>query len=124
LKKLEGVVRSLGSQAGFQQDGQSPEKSSDAASPAEAKDGAGDVKKEEELTHEEKIRRACMELKELRMAKWEQDAKEGKDTSKGSTGLESRFGRLVVDEGRSRYINPSFWASLSTEVSRIFFDRV
>jgi hypothetical protein len=31
-------------------------------------------------------------------------------------GLESRFGRLVVDQGRSRYINNSFWASLNTEV--------
>lgn len=31
-------------------------------------------------------------------------------------GLESRFGRLVVDEGRSRYINNSFWASLNNEV--------
>lgn len=32
-------------------------------------------------------------------------------------GLETRFGRLVVDEGRSRYINNSFWASLNNEVS-------
>lgn len=32
-------------------------------------------------------------------------------------GLESRFGRLVVDQGRSRYINNSFWASLNNEVS-------
>lgn len=31
-------------------------------------------------------------------------------------GLESRFGRLVVDQGRSRYINNSFWASLNSEV--------
>jgi hypothetical protein len=31
-------------------------------------------------------------------------------------GLESRFGRLVVDRGRSRYINNSFWASLNNEV--------
>ncbi|KAL5381293.1 hypothetical protein DPSP01_007285 [Paraphaeosphaeria sporulosa] len=31
-------------------------------------------------------------------------------------GLETRFGRLVVDEGRSRYINNSFWASLNNEV--------
>ncbi|GAB7350167.1 hypothetical protein MBLNU459_g0832t1 [Dothideomycetes sp. NU459] len=30
--------------------------------------------------------------------------------------LESRFGRLVVNEGKSRYINNSFWANLSTEV--------
>ncbi|KAF2151828.1 hypothetical protein K461DRAFT_279343 [Myriangium duriaei CBS 260.36] len=31
-------------------------------------------------------------------------------------GLENRFGRLVVSEGRSRYVNTSFWASLSNEV--------
>ncbi|KAF2875847.1 hypothetical protein BDV95DRAFT_562751 [Massariosphaeria phaeospora] len=31
-------------------------------------------------------------------------------------GLENRFGRLVVDQGRSRYINNSFWASLNNEV--------
>lgn len=30
--------------------------------------------------------------------------------------LENRFGRLVVNEGKSRYINSSFWANLSTEV--------
>lgn len=31
-------------------------------------------------------------------------------------GLENRFGRLVVENGRSRYINNSFWASLNNEV--------
>lgn len=31
-------------------------------------------------------------------------------------GLETRFGRLVVEKGRSRYINSSFWASLNNEV--------
>lgn len=31
-------------------------------------------------------------------------------------GLEARFGRLVVENGRSRYINNSFWASLNNEV--------
>lgn len=36
------------------------------------------------------------------------------ETSKGR--LEHRFGRLVVNEGRSRYINNSFWANLSNEV--------
>jgi|TARA_R110002003_G_scaffold250_2_gene17723 hypothetical protein len=30
-------------------------------------------------------------------------------------GLENRFGRLVVEKGRSRYINNSFWASLNNE---------
>ncbi|KAF1916640.1 fungal-specific transcription factor domain-containing protein [Ampelomyces quisqualis] len=31
-------------------------------------------------------------------------------------GLENRFGRLVVEKGRSRYVNNSFWASLNNEV--------
>jgi hypothetical protein len=31
-------------------------------------------------------------------------------------GLENRFGRLVIEKGRSRYINNSFWASLNNEV--------
>jgi hypothetical protein len=30
--------------------------------------------------------------------------------------FEHRFGRLVVNEGKSRYINNSFWANLSNEV--------
>ena len=34
-------------------------------------------------------------------------------------GLETRFGRLVVDQGRSRYINNSFWASLNNEVRHV-----
>ena len=34
--------------------------------------------------------------------------------------LENRFGRLVIHEGRSRYVNNSFWASLSNEVCRNF----
>lgn len=112
LKKLEGVVRSLGSQAGIQSEGQSPEKSSDGQSPAAPKEGNTEPKKEEELSQEEKIRKACQELRELRKAQWENEGKKSP-----TTGLENRFGRLVVDEGRSRYINPSFWASLSSEVS-------
>ncbi|KAI9654247.1 MAG: hypothetical protein M1821_006775 [Bathelium mastoideum] len=34
-------------------------------------------------------------------------------------GFENRFGRLVIHAGRSRYVNNSFWASLSTEVEDI-----
>jgi len=30
--------------------------------------------------------------------------------------FENRFGRLVINEGKSRYINSSFWANLSNEV--------
>jgi len=33
-----------------------------------------------------------------------------------SNKFETRFGRLVINEGRSRYVNNSFWANLSNEV--------
>ncbi|KAI5194831.1 hypothetical protein E4T39_08491 [Aureobasidium subglaciale] len=33
-----------------------------------------------------------------------------------SARFETRFGRLVINEGRSRYVNNSFWANLSNEV--------
>ncbi len=35
-------------------------------------------------------------------------------------GMVKEFGRLVVDEGRSRYVSNKFWNSLSDEVSHIF----
>jgi hypothetical protein len=105
LKKLEGVVQLLGSQV-------QPE--DDQASPAD-----GETKPEEEETQEQKIARACRELRELKKQKRELDGEKpgkGHDRKVSMTGLENRFGRLVVEEGRSRYINPSFWASLSNEV--------
>lgn len=37
-------------------------------------------------------------------------------SDKSAEELESRFGRLVIDQGRSRYVNSSFWASLNREV--------
>ena len=35
-------------------------------------------------------------------------------------GMIKEFGRLVVDEGRSRYVSNKFWNSLSEEVSCMF----
>jgi hypothetical protein len=114
LKKLEGVVRSLGSQTGIAAEGQSPETRGNAESPSATKEESIEEKKDGAVSHEERIKNACLEIKELRKAQYEKEAREGKKSL--STGLENRFGRLVVDEGRSRYINPSFWASLSSEV--------
>lgn len=42
------------------------------------------------------------------------------DTEKGLE-LEAGLGRLLVSEGKSRYIGPKFWASLSEEVGVFFF---
>lgn len=92
LRKLEGVVQSLG--VGVDDDDASPD----------GQNGHNE-------TEDEQLRRKLAEVKELRRKKYVQ-----LDEDKSSAGIESRFGRLVVDEGRSRYINPSFWASLSDEV--------
>ena len=35
------------------------------------------------------------------------------------TGIEKQMGRLVVDEGRSRYVTNSFWSTLTYEVSTL-----
>ncbi|KAE9975191.1 hypothetical protein EG328_003415 [Venturia inaequalis] len=78
---------------------------------APPKDEQGEPVQEE--THEERIQKACQELRELGREKAAQDATKG---PKKDHTEERSFGRLVVDEGRSRYINPSFWASLSDEV--------
>jgi hypothetical protein len=106
LKKLEGVVQMLGSQV-QPEDGSSP-----------AKDGEKPTEGEGTETHEEKIKKAIRELKDLKRQRREA---EGDKKQSATTGLENRFGRLVVDEGRSRYINPSFWASLSNEVRGMLF---
>lgn len=42
-------------------------------------------------------------------------------SSSNEEELEQRFGRLVIHEGKSRYLTPSFWASLADEV-RIPYD--
>jgi hypothetical protein len=104
LRKLEGVVQMLGTTV-TDEEGKSP-----------PKEGTEVEKTEEQLSQDDKIAKACKELRELKKQKWEQD-KDKKPPPQA--GLEKRFGRLVVDEGRSRYINPSFWASLSDEVENI-----
>lgn len=99
LRKLEGVVQMLGTAVPLEE-GEAP-----------PKDEQGEPEQVE--THEEKIQKACQELRELGREKAAQDATKG---PKKDHTVERSFGRLVVDEGRSRYINPSFWASLSDEV--------
>lgn len=92
LRKLEGVVQSLGMGIG-----DDDESADDAEAPEE--------------TEEELLQKKLAEVRDLKMKRYKR-----LDEDQSQTGLESRFGRLVVDEGRSRYINPSFWANLSDEV--------
>lgn len=97
LRRLEGVVQSLGVQVEDEPDTQVKE------SPQQ--------EMPTELTDDEIIRRG----RELKLQRWKQMQDEAaKDPL---AGLDERFGRLVVDEGRSRYISNSFWANLNNEVS-------
>ncbi|KAF2090122.1 hypothetical protein K490DRAFT_15508, partial [Saccharata proteae CBS 121410] len=100
LRKLEGVVQSLGGTAG--EGSTQPNDETPTETP-----------KQEHNAVEAQIKandgsRVCPKG---------QSYMAPEDTS--TTGLEARFGRLVVDEGRSRYINSSFWASLNNEVEDI-----
>ena len=47
---------------------------------------------------------------------WKSDLKEGATHGDGTAGVTKEFGRLVVEEGRSRYVSNKFWSSLSEEV--------
>ena len=110
LRRLEGVVQSLGAQV-QSDEGENTSKDEQGNTTGNETGVEDGVKKED--THEEKIMKAIKELRDLKRQKWERD---GKPKPPVDTGLENRFGRLVVGEGKSRYINPSFWASLSHEV--------
>lgn len=102
LRRLEGVVQSLG--VTVQDEDQSPD--------GDKTDGGENGVFVNGLEMEE--HEICMKMREV--SELNRKKCEKMDEDKGVKAVESRFGRLVVDEGRSRYINPSFWASLSDEV--------
>ncbi|KAF2840997.1 hypothetical protein M501DRAFT_1010158 [Patellaria atrata CBS 101060] len=99
LRKLEGVVKSLGLQVEEEQAlaEEANRKLETTASRPNPEQCSLALEKAKDIERREEFRRKTKE-----------------DTH--VNGLETRFGRLVVDEGRSRYINNSYWASLSNEV--------
>ncbi|KAF2801693.1 uncharacterized protein BDZ99DRAFT_402906 [Mytilinidion resinicola] len=91
LRKLEGVVQSLNAQVEEEQ---------------QAHGGSGEGASRQGSTAEGDSKPHCpMGAESPRVV-----------VDNSVEGLENRFGRLVVDQGRSRYINNSFWASLNNEV--------
>lgn len=111
LRKLEGMVKTLGGAAAEDGNAQPAEEEKTPAAPPpppkrEPQVFVG-VKKSHDPDSEE-----CAKYRYL------------PPEDKTIAGLETRFGRLVVDEGRSRYINSSFWASLNNEVNRIAAEEI
>jgi hypothetical protein len=110
LRRLEGVVRSLNAQAEVHEQ--------------QAQTQAQGQAQIQIQTQEEHVEPAAE-----RIVPWSNNSCPSAIRENGGTeggvrvaedasvdGLETRFGRLVVDQGRSRYINNSFWASLNHEV--------
>lgn len=105
LRRLEGVVKGLGVEVpdalseGVDTAGKDSEplvrRSTNGLEMPAEKEGADQA--EDEPTDQFKAK-----------TRWMEEQRQGR--------FEHRFGRLVINEGRSRYVNNSFWASLSNEV--------
>ncbi|KAK8166548.1 fungal-specific transcription factor domain-containing protein [Phyllosticta citrichinensis] len=107
LKKLEGVVKTLGGVPSISET-EGPTQEAEKAESQQAQDQEPEPEpREEENVSQEFCSRGAVPGRYL------------PPENSALAGLETRFGRLVVDEGKSRYINSSFWANLDNEVEDI-----
>ena len=113
LRRLEGVIERIRDKKG---DGSSsPEQPRVAGSPVESRnlgqaqqqDAAGNAC-EMQKGEEEPSEKVCPALF---------DSLDPKKVS--SRNVENEFGRLVIEEGRSRYVSNRFWASLGDEIEEM-----
>ncbi|KAG8533755.1 uncharacterized protein KY384_001496 [Bacidia gigantensis] len=103
LRRLEGVVQGLGKGV---DDGVDIPSTGGLSSELDGcqVSGEGDVKKTNAMYPE---------------IPGEFDPRKVKNEDEGANGVVKEFGRLVVDEGRSRYVSNKFWTSLSEEVTEL-----
>lgn len=100
LRRLEGVVQHLGKSVD-----EETEKIEDAVKEEPMHTDSGEDSDTKPQEYEKKIPKACGLFN-------------GPPPRKKSVdGVMKEFGRLVVDEGRSRYVSNKFWNSMSEEVS-------
>ncbi|KAK4504211.1 hypothetical protein PRZ48_005127 [Zasmidium cellare] len=107
LRRLEGVVKGMGVEVpgkendAHEDDSEQRRRSTSGGEPVNGQsntngvNGTSEASKNADQEHQRKTR-------------WVEAHTNGR--------FENKFGRLVVNEGRSRYINNSFWANLSNEV--------
>ncbi|KAL8961021.1 MAG: hypothetical protein Q9193_002363, partial [Seirophora villosa] len=105
LRRLEGVVQHLGKNVD-----EEPEESAEAVHQQPGDDENAAEMDAKPIKQEETIPKGCG------MFNGPEPRKKTVD------GVSKEFGRLVVDEGRSRYVSNKFWSSMSEEVSTLFND--
>lgn len=103
LRRLEGVVQSLGK--GIDEDGET------IIEPAESKPEGLQQSAQQNGADNAKLPNGCQRPGEAHQ--------ERKKDSKDSGPPVKEFGRLVVEDGRSRYVSNKFWNSLSEEVAEM-----
>ena len=106
LRKLEGVVQSLGKTA---EDGSENLNNGKVAHSVDGKASEDD----ESCLREADVTDGGM------IGAFEPPKKDSKRDERRQSGLVNKFGHLVVDEGRSRYVSNNFWTSLSEEVAEM-----
>ncbi|TKA66334.1 hypothetical protein B0A55_10575 [Friedmanniomyces simplex] len=122
LRRLEGVVKGLGVDVP-PGGGDVTESNEDAPAhfevnqvlrekveEGEAMDGVGEAPE----PHAHSLSTPSPELDRLEQQEFQAKTRYMEEQQQGR--FENRFGRLVVNDGKSRYINNSFWANLSNEV--------
>lgn len=111
LRRLEGVVQELSGQVEL--DAGKPSPSSPGSS--NPKDGEGDSE-----TAPKSIRVVGMDEGKSSKKKWMSRMwSTGEGPPKSEITLEHRFGRLVMEDGKSHYVSNPFWESIAEEVEEM-----
>jgi len=108
LRKLESVVKGLGAEVpGSEKESEKDTSDREVRERAGSSDASIVVSKAVGGTDDVQDRRTPEEDSQSQ-TKYMEEQQQAR--------FETRFGRLIINEGRSRYINNSFWANLSNEV--------
>jgi hypothetical protein len=110
LKRLEGVVKDLSSQ--IDTEGQA-KSSNSTSSPREHKDGDN----ESGSAKNHLVRVVGMDERNRTPGKWLNRMSNIGDGPPDTDRIARHFGKLVIDEGKTHYINNDTFATLNAEVS-------
>ncbi|KAK3074291.1 hypothetical protein LTR53_003402 [Teratosphaeriaceae sp. CCFEE 6253] len=113
LRRLEGVVKGLGvdvlPDGEVAEAGKPKESHGERVLKASVGDGDDHPQKDEQMEDEIAVSPEAAQEQDFKAkTRYMEEQERGR--------FENRFGRLVINEGKSRYINNSFWANLSNEV--------